>query len=61
MLEASKAGKIGQWGRYVPDLQDYTFNSNVIDWSETKMTLDEQLFILFDFTTEDILFINRDN
>jgi hypothetical protein len=52
LLEASKGGKLVQWGVFVPDLENYLSDS--LDWSQP---IDPQLYRLFSLSDEDIAII----
>jgi len=51
LLKASSGGKLGQWGAFMPDLDDYSSNNKNINWNKP---LDPQLYKLFGLTDDEI-------
>lgn len=46
-LIVSNGGLIAVWGENVPDLQDYTDNSVVVDFTERSQSLNDQLCVMW--------------
>lgn len=56
LMAECKGGKIGKWGWFIPDLDDYTNNNKKINWNEP---IDEQLFKIFKLNKKEIDTIHK--